>query len=327
MTDTLTGSSTIPSAVQSKVVRVTPATAERILAEANTKNRTRSSYKSRQYAAAMARAEWQLNGETIIFDTNGDLMDGQHRLEAVVISGRPVDMLVVTGVSPAARPTLDRGKARTGADVLSLEGVKHPGVVAGAARWYSALKEGPVALKRSDALSQTQLLSLVAQVPRLVDWTQAVVAANIRSVTTKPDRFVALAVAFEESSSEKETQSFVQRLGNGADLHVQHPILLLRGALIAIREWNKIRSLSERAIPNWVAVALTIKAWNDTVDDVGVRSLDLAGDEYFPRIAGWDVKWPDAERQLGRTFRYTARSGITVRNERSVRGVRAGIDE
>jgi len=52
----------------------------------------------RRYADDMKSGKWQSNGESIVFSKNGELRDGQHRLEAVVLSGVTVQMVVVRGV-------------------------------------------------------------------------------------------------------------------------------------------------------------------------------------------------------------------------------------
>lgn len=52
------------------------------------------------YARDMKAGKWFANGEAIVFDANGDLKDGQHRLMAIVKAGVPVYMFVVRGANP-----------------------------------------------------------------------------------------------------------------------------------------------------------------------------------------------------------------------------------
>lgn len=65
------------------------------------------------YAESMKNNEWLLNGETIIFDEEGKLMDGQHRLSACVESGVPLHTMVMRGVPRRFMPTLDIGRTRS----------------------------------------------------------------------------------------------------------------------------------------------------------------------------------------------------------------------
>lgn len=48
---------------------------------------------------AIQRNEWRENGATIVFNQKGELIDGQHRLEAISLAGKTVKSLVVFNVS------------------------------------------------------------------------------------------------------------------------------------------------------------------------------------------------------------------------------------
>lgn len=68
---------------------VTPMKAARWL-KRNIANRRVSPKVVRNYAGDMSRGEWLLNGEAIKFDRDGNLLDGQHRLGAIVHNGKSV---------------------------------------------------------------------------------------------------------------------------------------------------------------------------------------------------------------------------------------------
>ncbi len=104
-------------------VRVTPKMATEWL-EANTHNRPVSDKKVRDYATAMREGKWMLNGETIIFDKNGVLADGQHRLWACITSEVAFETVVVGGVLSDAFASIDTGMKRSGKDVLHIDGMK-----------------------------------------------------------------------------------------------------------------------------------------------------------------------------------------------------------
>jgi hypothetical protein len=78
----------------------------------------------RSFAEAMRRGEWLVTHQGIAFDVNGVLVDGQHRLAAVIEADQPVEMTVFTEVPEGAFDVLDTGKRRTAADVLAIEGEK-----------------------------------------------------------------------------------------------------------------------------------------------------------------------------------------------------------
>lgn len=63
------------------------------------------------------RGEWKLSHQGIALAPDGRLLDGQHRLSAIVAAGRAVPMWVFRNVSPDAFAAMDRGNRRTLADV------------------------------------------------------------------------------------------------------------------------------------------------------------------------------------------------------------------
>ena len=58
-----------------------------------------------EYMKEMQDGKWKLNGKSIIFDKNGRLLNGQHRLAAVVQAGVPLTILVVRGIDPEVLET------------------------------------------------------------------------------------------------------------------------------------------------------------------------------------------------------------------------------
>lgn len=88
----------------------------------NTNNRPLSKNAVQQLAAQIQRGEWQLTHQGIAFDEDDVLIDGQHRLAAVVKASRAVPMTVTHGVPRTAFTVMDTGRKRTGRDALALVG-------------------------------------------------------------------------------------------------------------------------------------------------------------------------------------------------------------
>jgi len=105
-------------------VVVTPEMAKEFLKN-NTKN-FRKLDKSRVtlYAKAMLLGQWEDNGQTISFASDGSLMDGQHRLSAVVQSNVPIKFIIVTGLSCKGE-AIDRGKKRDNGAYLAHLGFRN----------------------------------------------------------------------------------------------------------------------------------------------------------------------------------------------------------
>jgi hypothetical protein len=66
--------------------------------------------------------EWVETHQGVAFDVNGKLIDGQHRLWAVVESDKAVRMRVTYNVPAEAMPVIDDGKIRSLLDVARLDG-------------------------------------------------------------------------------------------------------------------------------------------------------------------------------------------------------------
>lgn len=73
-----------------------------------------------KYAEDMIAGQWQLSHQGLAFDVNDNLIDGQHRLMAVVKANVPVQMMVTTGLPRKAMEVVDAGAARLVAHQLQL---------------------------------------------------------------------------------------------------------------------------------------------------------------------------------------------------------------
>lgn len=108
--------------LQATLETVTPSIAESWLKLNASTQRNVSQRRVENYARDMRSGRWQVNGETLVFDDGGRLIDGQHRLRAVVVAGVPVSMLVVRGVGAKSYKTIDQGQARSLPTVLNENG-------------------------------------------------------------------------------------------------------------------------------------------------------------------------------------------------------------
>jgi hypothetical protein len=103
---------------------ITPDIAERWLETCNKMNRKIRWDKVAEYAEIMKQpAGWKLNGQGWSFDTEGVLVDGQHRALAVKKSGVTIRTLVTRGLAPGVRPTVDEGIKRRFMDDLTMNGI------------------------------------------------------------------------------------------------------------------------------------------------------------------------------------------------------------
>lgn len=101
------------------VLSVSPEQAEDLL-QNNEGNRKVSPMTLARYAATMRNGDWQVSPEPLIFSPAGRLLNGQHRLRAVIASGVPQAFLCVFSVPESVFAVLDRGKPRTVAQAYNL---------------------------------------------------------------------------------------------------------------------------------------------------------------------------------------------------------------
>jgi hypothetical protein len=66
-----------------------------------------------RYGQEHREGKWLLTNQGIGFDVNGQDLDGQHRLFTIILEGKPMPLLLVWGLDPAARKVVDCGIGRT----------------------------------------------------------------------------------------------------------------------------------------------------------------------------------------------------------------------
>lgn len=137
--------------ITSEVVKVSPEMALEWLSNQADNRKPRRGLVDR-IARDITEGRWQLNGQALVFDTRGRLLDGQHRLLAIVRAGKSVECLVVRGVAKSAFSTMDVGDPRKGKDVLSILGVPNANRTAAVLRI--------VWLYEADMLNTTALVQL-----------------------------------------------------------------------------------------------------------------------------------------------------------------------
>jgi hypothetical protein len=85
----------------------------------NTKNRTVRKVVVDGYCSDISQGRWLVTNQGIGISSDGVLIDGQHRLEAIKKLGYPpVKLLIVSGLSPDAQLAVDTGMKRSARDLL-----------------------------------------------------------------------------------------------------------------------------------------------------------------------------------------------------------------
>lgn len=236
---------------QSRIVRVTPEMAAAWLAR-NVTNRTISEPTVRQYAADMRNGMWTFTGQPIIFDSEGRLSDGQHRLTAQVNAEIVLDWLVITGVEPIAQDFLDIGRPRSVANQLQIKGVGSSHLIASVAR-LDLIHDG------EPAPSKPQIREHAER--NLLDFAEsAQVGKSISQVIGGSASAYAVAHCHASRVDADAAETFFTALRTGAELSLTSPILVARQFVSRLshspggRAWNDGRRSD--------FVNYLFKAWN-----------------------------------------------------------------
>lgn len=235
------------------VLTITPDLAKEWL-DRNVHNRPVRKNKVVNYARDMQAGNWALNGEAIKFAVDGVLLDGQHRLLAIVAADVPVQMLVVTGLANDTQTTMDSGVKRTTGDALGLEGEKNSQMLAAVLKKIWMWEQGDLKFSANYTPSTAECAALLAERPEIHRSVE--VAIQVRSTframppsVTGTAHYVLSKVALDDAVW------FFARVGDGALSEPGHPILALRA-----RVTNE--ALSGAAIQQHQRMAYLIRAWN-----------------------------------------------------------------
>jgi hypothetical protein len=206
-----------------------------------------------QYARQMKDGSWQMNGESIKLDENNELIDGQHRLAAVVQYGQPVEMMVTFGIPSGAIKTIDTGKPRSVADHLKIHGFDGDLLVAAAVRVIKDFQDG-VYSERKERMTPTETILFCDKNKGLFH--------SMDRITTTTGVFLPKSVAvglhfvFSQYNPNRAEEFFAQ-LASGANLGAKNPVLTLRNRLIAMQSEGKRGSGTRR-----MYISFAVQAFN-----------------------------------------------------------------
>ena len=108
--------------IETKIIG--PEAATELLSK-NTKNRSAKKSNVTFLAKQMSEGKWRNNGETLKFSKTNKLLDGQHRLLAVIECGVAQSFTIVKGLDDDVFATIDSGKRRDAADNLAIAGYSY----------------------------------------------------------------------------------------------------------------------------------------------------------------------------------------------------------
>jgi hypothetical protein len=196
----------------------------------NTGNRRISRAQVEAIARDLLQDRWMFNAQPICFAHGGRLLNGQHRLQAVILAGREIEVSVVRGLPEAAYATYDsQAKRRTDVgDRLDSFGDQALAYAMANLLWRHERKT--LSMRNAKATA-AEIQQIIALHPRLL---------VLRSFARKMGHFgrasvIGYAAYVMERDDAAMAARFLAALESGADQHPGHPILALRNALQRLR--------------------------------------------------------------------------------------------
>jgi hypothetical protein len=269
--------------MRSRVQSITPKRAAELL-EANTTNRPLSMPVVRAFGEAMKRGDWLVTHQGIAFDTNGVLVDGQHRLAAIIEADLPIELTVFTDVAEDTFDVLDTGKRRNAADVLAIEGEKNSTMLAAMVRtvWLYENRPDLGWSGGKSAVTNHQIVQTLEAHPRLREFLsvgEQVAAATgmIKSAAGAASYLVT------QANKRADLGPWFDGIVDGAGLQRQDPRLLFRRVMFAMA--RKQAGQVQRRRDTREHVALYLKAFNAWATGEPVTGLRFSPREAMPSIS------------------------------------------
>lgn len=130
----------VKSEIQIEKVLIDPGLATELL-RGNVANRTLTSSKIIKYTQDIIDGNWTADtAECIKLTSNMRLLDGQHRLSAIVASNTAVEMFVAYNVPESAMNNIDTGMSRSTKNIFELNGIQNAQTVSSVIKKYLAYK-------------------------------------------------------------------------------------------------------------------------------------------------------------------------------------------
>ena len=231
--------------------------------DVNWKNRKLRESVVGRYARDMSQQNWTFNGDTIKFDWNGKLLDGQHRLHALVTLNRTEKFLIVRGLDPKSYATIDNGARRSTGDMIQHLGSKHGNAVASSIRilhWYvNGQKDF------TTPVSTAELLNTYKKHPEIDEHVARHENSAMRKKLQTGAAWPVISYLVDANFRD-EFLAFTDGVANGFHMAKGNPCHTLR-------DWLINRKNTRRRVKNDERFNIIAKAWNAYIDNRRIQVL------------------------------------------------------
>lgn len=253
--------------IKTEVREISPQEAAEILTK-NKNNRNVRHAAVASYARDMKAGRWKLNGDSIKFNGDETLIDGQHRLLACVSAAHSFETVVVTGLTDAAHPTIDVGMTRSMADELRWRGEKDVASLASVLTWVFGYDKGLLTSGQSlrQRPSRAELLTVLNRYPQIRDSVLAA-ASVAKEIRVLVSGLQATHFFISREHDPLVANLFLSHLRKGVNYADGDPCLALRNYALGMTSRRALRPTRSE----WLAV--TIKTANGFLTGRSIKTL------------------------------------------------------
>ena len=206
------------------------------------------------YARDMASGNWQFTGESVKRSRDGKLLDGQHRLSAIVKSGLTITMHVVSDLDENAQMVMDSGIKRNSSDGLTMQGFKNASTFIAVARVAIGFERGEKSLGKS-AISNSEIYEWLEANPSVQEAVE--IAVRYRRRVFCPPSVIAFAsyLIWKKTQNWFEIDEFWCAAADRVGLKHGDPIIAMANRFVQDRA-------RRQAIPRSAQLSAIIRVWN-----------------------------------------------------------------
>ena len=234
------------------VFTITPEFAGHIMDHRNTLNRGKKQALIGRIRRDLDSDRFRLNGESIVFSDQGELLDGQHRMEGCRQSGKSFEAVVALGIEGGTLATIDQSMARTAGDILAIQGDLTKPVAETAAcvaRYIAGYHKGNRStFGRVTEISRDQSIAEIQQNPNIISASEWAISMrkDMRGVTM-PSMIALARTVLEECypGREEDVVYYLERVAIGDDIQQDQPAFTTRSRLSAAKQRLSIPVIQE----------------------------------------------------------------------------------
>lgn len=240
------------------------------------------------YAEQMKAGKWQFAGDSVRISKTAKLIDGQHRLQAIVKSNTTQTFNVQTGLEDESFQVMDIGRLRTGGDTVAMHGLKNYQHIASLIRALIQYDEGKLSEflhGHVKAASNTDIDKYLTLPATNLNLMQEAISYGTkfysRFKALSPSWYAFFIYALSPKHYEKIVE-FFDLVTSGENIGLdRHPAaFVLRTNFIKMMSTTSKKS-SINAI---YKIAITIKAWNFFLKSRTVKVISWNESEDFPTL-------------------------------------------